>query len=156
MTLKKINKELLDLEEDPVAPFSVGLIDNCFFEWRVTFIGPQGTPYEGGNFSLNIDFPSNYPYNPPKVAFTTRIYHPNVNPNTGKFCLDCALKFVQRVNLGWDFSMTIRQVLKSLFVILHHPFLEGCLLNQEANLNYKTDSVKFNQIASEWTQKYAQ
>lgn len=45
------------------------------------------SPYSGGVFFLTIHFPTDYPFKPPKVNFTTRIYHPNINSN-GSICLD--------------------------------------------------------------------
>ena len=50
-------------------------------------MGPTDSPYTGGVFFLAIHFPTDYPFKPPKVNFTTRIYHPNINGN-GSICLD--------------------------------------------------------------------
>ena len=50
-------------------------------------MGPPDSPYQGGVFFLTIHFPTDYPFKPPKVAFTTKIYHPNINTN-GSICLD--------------------------------------------------------------------
>ncbi len=57
------------------------------FHWQATIMGPGDSPYYGGVFFLAIHFPTDYPFKPPKVNFTTRIYHPNINSN-GSICLD--------------------------------------------------------------------
>ncbi|OQR74235.1 Ubiquitin-conjugating enzyme E2-17 kDa-like, partial [Tropilaelaps mercedesae] len=60
-------------------------LDVNFDTFRVVFY--PDSPYQGGVFFLTIHFPTDYPFKPPKVAFTTRIYHPNINSN-GSICLD--------------------------------------------------------------------
>ena len=51
------------------------------------YLSQGDSPYSGGVFFLDIHFPTDYPFKPPKVNFTTRIYHPNINSN-GSICLD--------------------------------------------------------------------
>merc|ERR1712071_668574 len=87
MALKRIHKELNDLARDPPAQCSAGPVGDDLFHWQATIMGPPDSPYQGGVFFLTIHFPTDYPFKPPKVAFTTRIYHPNINSN-GSICLD--------------------------------------------------------------------
>ena len=72
---------------DPPAQCSAGPVGDDLFHWQATIMGPPESPYQGGVFFLTIHFPTDYPFKPPKVAFTTRIYHPNINSN-GSICLD--------------------------------------------------------------------
>ena len=48
---------------------------------------PPGTPYEGGVFVVDIVIPDGYPFEPPKMKFMTKIWHPNVSSQTGAICL---------------------------------------------------------------------
>ncbi|CAI5966033.1 unnamed protein product, partial [Closterium sp. NIES-65] len=50
-------------------------------------MGPPDSPYAGGVFLVTIHFPPDYPFKPPKVAFRTKVFHPNINSN-GSICLD--------------------------------------------------------------------
>ncbi|KAG8893149.1 Ubiquitin-conjugating enzyme E2 4 [Tulasnella sp. 408] len=68
-------------------PRNAGPSGDNLFQWQATIMGPGDSPYAGGVFFLTITFPTDYPFKPPKVSFTTKIYHPNINAN-GSICLD--------------------------------------------------------------------
>jgi len=42
-------------------------VNDSWSELRGEIAGPPDTPYEGGNFQLEILVPETYPFNPPKV-----------------------------------------------------------------------------------------
>lgn len=54
---------------------------------RATILGPEGSPYEGGRFEVEITVPRSYPFVSPKCRFLTKIWHPNVDHKTGEVCL---------------------------------------------------------------------
>ena len=153
MALKRINKELQDLGRDPPAQCSAGPVGEDLFHWQVrmmtsagwqcivatdhwplqaTIMGPPDSPYQGGVFFLTIHFPTDYPFKPPKVAFTTRIYHPNINSN-GSICLDI-------LRSQWSPALTIskvrptkRQVTKQFIPTLSQVLLSVCSLLCDPN-----------------------
>lgn len=43
-------------------------MNDSYSELRGEIAGPPDTPYQGGNFHLEIKIPETYPFNPPKVS----------------------------------------------------------------------------------------
>lgn len=82
-----LQKQLKDLNKNPVEGFSAGLIDDDdIFKWEVIVYGPGDTLYEGGFFKAHLSFPKEYPHRPPKMKFITEIWHPNID-KTGDVCI---------------------------------------------------------------------
>ncbi|KAB5561986.1 hypothetical protein PHYPO_G00012770 [Pangasianodon hypophthalmus] len=146
MALKRIQKELQDLQRDPPSQCSAGPMGEDLFHWQATIMGPGDSPYQGGVFFLTIHFPTDYPFKPPKVAFTTKIYHPNINSN-GSICLDI-------LRSQWSPALTVSKVLLSICSLLCDPNPDDPLVPDIAHI-YKSDKDKYNRMAREWTQKYA-
>jgi ubiquitin-conjugating enzyme E2 D/E len=110
MALKRIQRELLELGRDPPSNCSAGPVGDDLFHWQATIMGPEDSPYAGGVFFLDIHFPADYPFKPPKCSFTTRIYHCNIN-SSGGICLDI-------LKDQWSPALTISKVLLSICSLL--------------------------------------
>ncbi|KAF3454788.1 hypothetical protein FNV43_RR05236 [Rhamnella rubrinervis] len=146
MASKRILKELKDLQKDPPTSCSAGPVAEDMFHWQATIMGPVDSPYAGGVFLVSIHFPPDYPFKPPKVAFRTKVFHPNINSN-GSICLDILKE-------QWSPALTISKVLLSICSLLTDPNPDDPLVPEIAHM-YKTDRPKYETTARSWTQKYA-
>eukprot|EP00456_Euglypha_rotunda_P078384 TRINITY_DN748_c0_g1_i11.p1 TRINITY_DN748_c0_g1~~TRINITY_DN748_c0_g1_i11.p1 ORF type:complete len:149 (+),score=16.67 TRINITY_DN748_c0_g1_i11:146-592(+) len=144
--MKRITKELKDLEKSPPEGVSAGPIDKDLLAWQATIVGPPGTPYAGGIFKLKIAFPADYPFKPPKLEFTTKVYHCNVN-DKGGICLDI-------LKDNWSPALTISKVLLSLLALFQTPNPDDPLVPDIAKL-YKSNKAQHDKNARDWTRKYA-
>ncbi|XP_021771941.1 constitutive photomorphogenesis protein 10-like isoform X2 [Chenopodium quinoa] len=141
---KRIQKELKELDCPPLS--SAGPIAYSINHWLATFLGSPGTPYEGGIFFLDILFPNEYPFKPPKVMFKTRIYHCNVD-SSGNVYLDI-------LKDGWSPALTISQVLLAVRSIFLTPDPYNALVPSIAHL-YQVDRKRHDELAAEWTHRFA-
>ena len=69
-----------------------------------------GTPYAGGMFKLKLVLGKNYPSEPPRGFFMTKIFHPNVASN-GEICVNTLKK-------DWKADLGIKQVLLVRFMTI--------------------------------------
>eukprot|EP01084_Bolivina_argentea_P099340 178572_1 len=146
MAMRRIAKELKDIEQNPPQNCSAGPISDDLFQWKASIIGPNDTPYKGGTFLLHVELPDDYPFKPPKVSFITKIYHSNITDN-GYIKLDI-------LNDNWSPALTISKVLLSICSLLSDPNPDDPLRCDIAKL-YKMDRKKHDITAIEWTAQYA-
>lgn len=146
MALKRIHKELKSLEKEESTDYQANPKTDNMFEWQASINGPEYSPYGGGGFFLDINFPADYPFKPPKVKFMTKIYHCNVD-DSGGICLPM-------LKDEWSPALTIVKVLQNIYTLLNTPNLESPLKPDVAEL-YNSDRKKHDDTAEEWTQKYA-
>jgi ubiquitin-conjugating enzyme E2 D/E len=146
MSLQRIQKELKELASDPPGNVSAGPLKDDLYEWEATILGPEDSPYEGGVFFLRIHFPTDYPFKSPKINFTTKIYHCNINANGG-ICLDILKE-------QWSPALTISKVLISICSLLTDCNPDDPLVPEIAEL-YRRNRIQHDAKAKEYTLQYA-
>ncbi|MCJ1395045.1 hypothetical protein MMC18_007926 [Xylographa bjoerkii] len=126
--------------------FSLAPIDGDIFNCLGTIYGPGGTPYEGGIFYLRIEFPPNYPFEPPRIRFLTKVFHPNIKPD-GHMCLD-----VLREN--WSPALTISRMLLMISSFLDNPNSDQSVI-QKAAKQYKENIGAYERTVRLYVKRYA-
>lgn len=145
---KRLQKELSEIRQKPPENCSAGLYGDGkdIKHWTATIMGPTGTPYEGGIFTLDIVFSDQYPFRPPTVIFKTRVYHPNIDER-GNICLDI-------LKDQWSPALSVSKVLLSICSLLTDPNPKDPLYADAAKL-YNDNRVLYDAKAREMTNKYA-
>ena len=145
----RLRKELLECSKSEessgitVQPSTPG--NN--FELRATIVGPAASVFEGGLFVLAIAVSSEYPFEPPKVKFLTKVWHPNVSSQTGAICLDI-------LKDAWTPAMSLHTTLLSISALLTAAEPSD---PQDAVVakQYIDDRSLYDQTAKYWTEMYA-
>ena len=85
---KRLLAEYREMVRNPPVGITAGPIheETSLYEWEALIVGPEGTCFENGCFHAKLSFPADYPLNPPKMVFTTPIWHPNIYED-GKVCI---------------------------------------------------------------------
>ena len=122
--LQTIGKELRKLVSNPSDGLSMVINEDDITDIQCDILGPEKTPYEGGVFRVKIVLSADFPAQPPRGVFLTKIYHPNVDAR-GNICVNTLKK-------DWDPSHGIRHILQVIRCLLIVPFPESAL-NEEAS-----------------------
>jgi ubiquitin-conjugating enzyme E2 D/E len=146
MAARRIQREIVDLTKDAPDNCSAGPRGENIYLWDGLIVGPTDSPYAGGMFRLEIHFPTDYPFKPPKLVFKTKIYHPNIAPS-GAICLDI-------LKDQWSPALTVSKVLLSICSLLTDPNPKDPLVPEIAQ-EYMQDRETYNETARAWTEKYA-
>ena len=144
--VSRIKKELEDFNKNAPSNCSAGPDGDDIFSWQATIMGPQDSPYEGGLFYLKIDFTKDHPFKPPKVKFTTKIYHCNIS-SSGSICLDI-------LKDEWSPALTISKVLLSICSLMTDPNPSDPLVPSIAE-EYENNRKEHDRKAKEYTLYYA-
>jgi ubiquitin-conjugating enzyme E2 S len=113
----------------------------------ILITGAHGTPYSQGVWKLHLKMPEDYPINPPKAIFKTRIFHPNVDENTGAVCLETLKR-------DWDKKLTLKDILVTISCLLINPNPDSAL-NAEAGSLLQEDYDAFARKAKLMTSIHA-
>jgi len=126
-SLKALQLEFNKLLKEPVEGFTVKLDDDTnLYKWHVGIFGPPETLYAGGYFKADMEFPSSYPFAPPKVRFLTKMFHPNIYDN-GEVCISILHPPTEDPQSGehpserWNPTQNVRTILMSIISLLNEP-----------------------------------
>ena len=107
---------------------------------RVCFKGPKGTPYNNGIYYFDIVLKDDYPSSKPLVTFMTKIFHPNIELNSGKVCLHYINHYSQ--------YNTLSELILMIYDLLANP-------NFNELLNPLAKKDDYEKTALEYNNKYA-
>ena len=154
MATKKLTREYEELKKNASEYFKAqpkcqkklnldGSIteDYVYTHWNIIIYGQPDTPYDKRSFHVSMEFPTEYPFKPPKVKFQSRIYHPNIAA-TGEVCIDI-------LKHNWSPSFGVEKILLSILSLLAAPN-GGDPLNIEAGALYLSNIDEFNKTAREY------
>ena len=91
-TITRLLKDVKQIMKNPLTENGIYYIhdDADMMKGYALIIGPSDTPYFGGNYFFEFNYPADYPHSPPKVKYCTNGNNIRFNPNLytcGKVCV---------------------------------------------------------------------
>ncbi|OQR73236.1 ubiquitin-conjugating enzyme E2 L3-like, partial [Tropilaelaps mercedesae] len=141
-------QELADLRSLPMKVVrDIHVEDQNILLWQVLIV-PEKPPYNKGAFRVEIQFPPEFPFKPPRLMFLTKIYHPNVDAE-GSVCLP--IIFPEK----WKPATRVQRVLQELATLVAEPEPNHPMRTDLAE-EFTKDRKKFMKNAEDFTKKYAE
>ena len=143
-TISRLLRDVKQILQNPLTENGIYYIhdDTDMLKGYALIIGPSDTPYFGGNYFFELNFPSDYPHSPPKVKYWTNANKIRFNPNLytcGKVCVSLLNTWRGE---QWTSCQTISTVLLTLCTLL----CNDPLLNEPGVGKNHTDMSSYNEI----------
>ena len=152
-TFKRIIKDVKEIVVSPLTEQNIFYKhdeDNMLIGYAM-IIGPKDSCYTNGFFFFKFEFPTNYPWSPPKVIYSTNDGKTRFNPNLyrdGKVCLSILNTWKGE---AWSSCQTIKSILLTLLTVLN----DKPLLNEPGVTEYHDEFHKYNEIITYKSYEYA-
>ncbi|GAA5909332.1 hypothetical protein JCM6882_000954 [Rhodosporidiobolus microsporus] len=138
--------EFASLGQEDHCPLGVYVWPTEVFEWSATLFLHRGY-YAGSILHFRLVIPPNYPQSPPAVVFESPIFHPLVDPVSGRMRLDARFPTWRPRR---DFIFHVLHAVKAAFKRKGLDELrEAVCANQEAWRLYRTNPPLFTKLASQ-------
>ena len=143
-TMNRLLKDVRDIIKNPLTDQGIYYIhdDTDMLKGYAMIIGPSDTPYFGGYYFFELNYPTDYPHSPPKVKYCTNGNNIRFNPNLytcGKVCI--SLLNTWRGD-QWTSCQTISTVLLTLCTLL----CKDPLFNEPGVTKGHRDIKPYNEI----------
>jgi ubiquitin-conjugating enzyme E2 Z len=143
-TITRLLKDVKQIIKNPLTENGIYYLhdDTDMMKGYAFIVGPSDTPYFGGNYFFEFNYPSDYPHTPPKVKYWTNGNNIRFNPNLytcGKVCV--SLLNTWRGD-QWTSCQTISTVLLTLCTLL----CKDPLLNEPGVSKDHLDMMSYDEI----------
>ena len=124
-------------------------IDDKYLSKRliIKIKGPDISLYKNGVYTIKIDFPKDYPKSRPRIFCVNKIFHMQVNLNTGYLCIF----FFS----DWRPDTSIKEVLVGIYLYFIYYQFPQSLFSNELYRMYDKEHLKFEEMIREYVKKYA-
>ena len=143
-TITRLLKDVKCIMKNPLTENGIYYIhdDVDIMKGYALIIGPSDTPYFGGNYFFELNFPADYPHSPPKVKYCTNGNNVRFNPNLytcGKVCVSLLNTWRGE---QWTSCQSISTVLLTLCTLL----CKDPLLNEPGVEKSNPDMASYDEI----------
>ena len=143
-TVNRLIKDVREIMTCPLTDHGIYYIhdDEDMLKGYAMIVGPDGTPYFGGFYFFELNYPYDYPFSPPSVKYMTNDGSTRFTPNL----YVCGKVWVSILNTWagetWSSCQTITSFLLALCSLLNdEPFL-----NEPGQTRTSRDFIDYNKI----------
>jgi ubiquitin-protein ligase len=143
-TISRLLKDVKNIIKNPLTDNHIYYQhdDEDILKGYAMCIGPSETPYFGGYYFFELEYPADYPHSPPVVKYCTNGDNIRFNPNlyvSGKVCISLLNTWTGD---QWTSCQTISTILLTLCTLL----CKDPLLNEPGATKTHSDFLKYTKI----------